>query len=435
MTVENSGAGTCNTASVSAYYPTAVSFVSASPNPSASTNYYWVIGSMAPGAETVLSFVTAQKVGDTSTKLFTEACATAYNGNDACTGITIAVSDTTMPPYEEPVPEPEPVVELDPVIEVEPEPVIIPEPEDPLPYVPAPTTEQEYGSWVWVSPRTMSVAYRERVIQAAVENDINVLYLTIDDYLDVYTMKDGAAKNTARTAYGNAIETFIRAAQEKGIAVDAEAGWKDWGEPSMRWKAVAIVDYVKQYNSERTYKFRGIQYDVEPYLMSNYTTKANKTKLLKNFVQLVDNTVVQLSGSDLAFSIVIPHFYDDRQNWTPSYSYGGVNTFTFNHLLRIMNTRKDSGIILMSYRNFTEGTDGSIYLSQEEIQDAEATKGATKIIVAQEVGNVKPAYVTFYGKTKAEYLSKIQIIRNTFAPFTSFGGVSVNYIDPLIDLR
>lgn len=421
LTVTNEGEGVCDTASVSVYYPKSVGFVSASPTPSASTNYYWLIGSIPSGEKTIISFSTSQKVDDTSLSLFTEACVTAHNGNDACSDITIAVGGLGTLPEEE-------VVEPEPEIDVDPEPT-------PAPALTPTEVEQEYGSWVWVSPRTMTPSYRDWVIRSAVENNINVLYLTIDDYLDVYTMKDGVAKDAARIAYGNSIETFIRAANEKGIAVDAEAGWKDWGEPSMRWKAVAIVDYVKQYNAERTYTFRGIQYDIEPYLMSNYTTKANKAKLLKNFVQLVDMTRVQLANSDIAFSIVIPHFYDDRQSWTPSFSYGGVNAFTFNHLLRIMNMRPDSSIILMSYRNFTEGTDGSVYLSQEEIQDAEAIEGTTKIIVAQEVGNVKPAYVTFYGKSKAEYLSKIQILRDTFAPFESFGGISVNYIDPLMDLR
>jgi hypothetical protein len=167
--------------------------------------------------------------------------------------------------------------------------------------------------------------------------------------------------------------------------------------------------------------------------MSNYeTTKAAR---LSNFVGLIDETVKKMSGSDLRFSIVIPHFYDDRQKWTPSFTYNGVRDYTFNHLIKIMDTRPGSMIILMSYRNFALGENGTVEISDAEIDLASSVAKNTKVIVAQEVGDVDPGFVTFFGLSKQEYLAQISLINQTFGDSVGFGGVSVHYIDPFLDLK
>src|SRR5690606_32081869 len=112
------------------------------------------------------------------------------------------------------------------------------------------------------------------------------------------------------------------------------------------------------------------------------TYEQNKAPHLLHFVEFVDQSMERLLNSDLRFSVVIPHFYDSKQNWTPLVTYAGRTDYTFNHVLRILDRKAGGSIILMSYRNFAEGKNGSIEISKVEVD--EASDGyRTKVIVAQ----------------------------------------------------
>lgn len=401
MTIKNKGTSSCTNTSVSVYYSENETFASAAPTPTAS-NYYWNIGTLASKASKIVTITTiAQNSGD----IDTEACATANNGKDACATSHVTITGGTTPP-------------------------------------PTgtggtggstPSITGEYGTWVWVSPLQMSETYINTIVAAAKANGINVLYVTIDDYLSIAALADGAIKTAKKAEYSTALEKVVRIAGDEGIAVDAEAGWRDWAHENMKYKAFAIVDYVLEYNATHSHKLRGFQYDVEPYLLSTYEN--NKAGELTPFVALIDETAEKLGASSIRFNVVIPHFYDDAQAWTPAITYGGITTHTFNHLLRILDTRPGSSITLMSYRDFAEGANGTIQISEVEINQASTGSHSTKVIVAQETGNVDPDYVTFYNQPKAYYLEQIGIINNAFANKSGYGGMAVHYIDPFLELQ
>jgi hypothetical protein len=77
-------------------------------------------------------------------------------------------------------------------------------------------------------------------------------------------MRDGIEKEKLKEKFSKTLEDFIILANREGIEVDAEAGWQNWAEAGNRYKALAIVDYVKNFNDTHKNKFRGFQYDVEP---------------------------------------------------------------------------------------------------------------------------------------------------------------------------
>lgn len=410
MTIKNLGKTRCLNPSVSVYYSNNVDYVEANPKPTAS-NYYWRFGNLAFNQSYIISFTTKHKVGvEEGAEIATEACATANNSADSC-----AMNKVTINSFEEGGVVSNPNTNEPPV--------------NPPPM----NTDKEYGVWVWDSPLKMTATKEQSVVNFSANNKINVIYVTVDDYLDIYNLPEGAEKESKKKAYSDALENFIKLANAKDIKVDALAGWRDWAEPEVTWKAFAILDYVKEFNATRATKLRAVQYDVEPYLLPTYET--NKAKVLTNFVKLIDDSAKRLAGANIDFSIVIPHFYDSEQRWTPSFSYGGYNTHTFNHLLRIMDTRPNSSIILMSYRNFSEGDDSTIAISQVEVAQASIGNSTTKVIVGQETGNVEPDYVTFYNTSRAYYEEQVAIVQSTFNAYKNFGGMAVHYIDPLMLLK
>jgi hypothetical protein len=291
--------------------------------------------------------------------------------------------------------------------------------------------EYEKGTWLWTPIMQLTPKYTDTIISGALKNGFKNIYISIDSYLDIYIMPDGEEKITKRAEFDKKIENFITKANNNGITVDAEAGWRNWAEDGNTYKALATLNYALKFNKDHNVKFRGFQYDVEPYLLDEY--KENKAEVLKNFLTLVNQTVTMLNNKDLELTVVIPEFYDGSNGETPKFSYNGKNGYATEHLLSILDRREGSKIIVMSYRNFTKGIDGSIDISKDEINSANEHK--TKIIIAQETGDVEPPYITFHNTNKKYFNNQKNELDKAFMLDKSYGGVAIHYINAFMDLK
>jgi hypothetical protein len=293
------------------------------------------------------------------------------------------------------------------------------------------SNELENGTWLWTSPWNITQEYRNQIINAAKINGIKNIYLSIDTYLDIFVMPEGKEKDEKKKQYDNLLREFIIEAQKNGITVDAEAGWRNWAEEGNTYKAFAILDYVTDFNEKYTEKFRGIQYDIEPYLLPEF--KKNSAKVLTRFLGLAERIVSETVDKKMSLSFVIPEFYDGTFEKTSGFFYGWKYGHAVDHLLTILDKKPGSKIILMSYRNYSLGNDGSIDISKYEISKAEKSK--TKIVIAHEAGDVEPDYVTFYGTSKQYYEDQVDLVEEAFRNEASFGGIAIHYINALMELN
>lgn len=291
---------------------------------------------------------------------------------------------------------------------------------------------KERGSWIWTPILNMTPSYIDGVVAGAKANGVNALYVSIDSYLDLFDIQNRPNRNELKNKFSDTLEYFIKTANRNGIQVDAEAGWQNWAEPGNEYKGAVVVNFVGEFNKTHDYKFRGFQYDVEPYLLERY--QKDKVSVLKNFLSLIDKTSASIDQK-LTFSVVAPDFYDTKDEFTPVFAYAGKEDSAFGHLLRIMDRRENGAIILMSYRNFAESSDGSIGVSQNEMDTANQKKRNTKIIIAQETGNFPPSYITFHGTSKEYMDQEISKINSAFASYPSFGGIAVHYINSYLAMK
>ena len=289
----------------------------------------------------------------------------------------------------------------------------------------------ENGTWLWTPVLQITPEYRQSIISGAVKNGIKNIYLSIDSYLDIYIMPDGREKYDLKMKFDKTIEDFISEANKSGITVDAESGWRNWAEEGHTYKAFATLSYAIKYNQFHTNKFRGFQYDIEPYLLDAYST--NKEAVLTNYLNLISQSVSALDNSDLEFSVAIPEFYDGTNNDTPKFTYKSNLGFATDHLLTILDRRENSKIIVMSYRNFSQGENGSIAISRDEIQSAD--KHRTKVILAQESGDVEPPYITYFNTSKRRYNKETEKLSMAFKDNKSYNGLAVHYINAFMDLK
>lgn len=400
INLKNIGGETCQNTSFSIYYDDNETFNSSVPKATAG-GYYWEAGDLLSGEEYWVYLSTVHNKNAGSNQITNESCATAYNGADACANnLIFAQSDAAgASSFDQ-----------------------------------ASFNKKEFGTWVWDSPKNMNNNYVAELLNAASVNGINALYITIDDYLDIAVLPDGKEKEQAKKEYFDALNRVITAAKARNIEVDAEGGAKDWIIADNRWKGYALIDFVKEYNQKYpNSKVRNFQYDVEPYLLSSY--EQNKSMILKSFVEFVDESASIMQDVDAGFSIVVPHFYDSEQKWTPTVTYNGETNYVFSHLLNILEKKQGSAIIIMAYRNFFYGNNSTSQISEVEIKVASKKSFNTKIIVAQETGNVYPDYVTFYGLPRGEFFNALSSINNTFSSYGAFGGVAVHYIDSFLALK
>ncbi len=291
--------------------------------------------------------------------------------------------------------------------------------------------QMERGTWLWTPLLKITPEYRDSIISGAKDNGIRNVYLSIDSYLDIYTLPDGPEKDGLKKKFDDALEKFIAQAQKNGMTVDAEGGWRNWAEPGHEYKAFAILEYAVGYNKTHAEKLRGFQYDVEPYLLESY--EKDKKATLHRFVALIQASMAKLGDSDLELSVAIPEFYDGAQNETPKYFYGFKYASTFDHLLDALDRRPGSRIIVMAYRNFAEGENGIIEISKNEMD--EAARYRTKIVVAEETGDASPSYVTFHDTSRPYYDEQSKAVEKAFADKKSYGGLSTHYINALLALK
>lgn len=408
LVLKNIGTAACTDVRLSEYYSPAEQYTTASKAPT-SPSYYWYIGKIAAGKTSSLS-ITTSYIAAGNSSIQNEACASATKADDACASTTInaVVSSPTLPPTLVP-----------------PVPVSLP----PATTTSVSQTYRERGIWIWDSPKTMSLSRSRYVIDQAAANGFNTVYVTIDDYLDVYNVASGAAKTSAQNAYDQAVGQFISYAASKNIRVVAESGWRDWGQSNKRQNAYAVLDYVTAYNKNHSDKFAYVQYDVEPYLLSNYET--SKAAVLTDYVGLVAGLVSREAGTPI--QMVIPHFFGSDDGWTPNITYGSATGSTFRLILGLLDAKPGNSLNIMAYRNHATGSDGAIDISSDEMN--EAAGHPTSIIVSQETGNVDPAYVTFYGMSKQDLWNQVSLIEHAFSSNAAFGGVGVDYIDPFLQLR
>lgn len=394
ITVRNTGKTACTSASLSLYYGDGETYKNADLAPT-SSGYYWNFNTLGGVTTKTIALTTSISSSGTPTL---EGCLSAANGSDACTTAGAAA-----------VPHPTPIAKTKTAIST-----LVSGNDKKIPI----TSGQEAGVWEWNDVTTMSDADMNTIAQQAAANGFTAIYLTIDGYADTAT-------------YTATLESFVRTAQHYGLAVDAEAGWRDWGEATQRQKAIDILSYVQQFNAAQPAKIRGVQYDIESYLLPQYDD--DKTTILTNYVGLVDMLEKQAGSTGIPLTMVLPHFYDAAQQWTPSIAYNGTTNFTFNQVLTLLNRHAGNRIIIMAYRNTADGTDGAIALAQKELSDASGSH--TKIIVAQETGAVDPAYVTFANTSRSALFKQLAAINAAFGSTAAYGGIAIDYLDPFLNLK
>jgi hypothetical protein len=285
--------------------------------------------------------------------------------------------------------------------------------------------------WDWHDPAKRSSDDLKQLNDFFYLHQINTVYLDISSYADIYKSNNQPQKQKLQ----NAIANYVNATKSRGIKIYAAAGNTDWSKPDQRYIPLAIQKFVFDYNnSHPKSQLSGLEFDIESYNQAGFPQSSNTEKsitlseLLNTVKQLSDNqqNYLKQSHSNLVLGFAIPYWFDNENGNIPSITWDGKTGPTLYHLADTLNELPQANIVVMAYRNAAAGNDGSIFHSRTEVEYAQTKDPHVKVLVGQEVNDVQPSKITFYGMTLSEMSTEVSLISDVFQQNSSYGGIAIN---------
>lgn len=278
---------------------------------------------------------------------------------------------------------------------------------------------------------------RLRSVRAA---GFTTIYADFGEYVEVADQPVSPAQQARLSQLSRDLKRFVAGASNVGLAVHAVGGGPNWIDAPRRYLGAKLVQLVGQYNTTAASKERlqGVQVDIEPYVDPSFFDDEQAALIayletLQSVVATYRQVRDQPGNSTLRLGFAIPFWFDGPPG-TPEVEYGEPGTTKTTkaagfHLLDMLRLLPDAYVLVMSYRNFTSGPDGSIAHAQSEFAYASSINAQCGIVVGQEFGDVQPRKLTFYELGRAAFEHAAEEITAAFDHLPQFRGLSVNDID------
>jgi hypothetical protein len=268
--------------------------------------------------------------------------------------------------------------------------------------------EPPRAMWVWDVKIFQDKEASNRLFNFCKTYNINLLFYT-------------AYKVTGQTVEKD-YKRFNSQAHKRGILVHALAGDPRWAIEKYHHRFLEWTNNVLDFNKSASAdeRFDGIHADVEPYILGKVWEQSHKSLLIQ-YLDVCEKVkeVIKRNGSPIVFAVDVPFWYDDDTTmWVEWHKKMSPANY---HALDIADQ-----IIIMDYRNFADGDNGSVLLAKNEINYA-GTIGK-KAYIGQETGRkLEPDYITF-GGTNADYMEKqLGKIVKAYAGNPGFAGIAIHH--------
>lgn len=266
-------------------------------------------------------------------------------------------------------------------------------------------------------------------------HQLNAVYVDIGRYADVLDEKNKPRAAADKQALISAIEDYVTVLKERGIKVYAAAGDTDWSDRDKHYIPLGTLAFVQDYNMQHpNAQLAGIEFDVEAYNQSDFAggSATVKTLVLTDYLSMVGELVkaeqafTLKTTQQVELGFAIPYWFDNENGNIPSVTWHEKTGPTLFHLLDQLNTLPKSNVIVMSYRNAARGNDGVVAHSRTEIDYAHAKAPKVRVLIGQEVTNVEPAKITYYGSSQTDLSAQFGYVRDEFKTSGVLGGIAIN---------
>lgn len=211
--------------------------------------------------------------------------------------------------------------------------------------------------WLWQSEKLLDPTLRGEMLEALARERIQHVFVQLAGKAGP---KPGELILTKA-----AWQPAITAARAKGIQVHALDGDPRYALPEWHEGVLSTVRGVLAYNASvpAEARFAGIQYDIEPYLLSGYFG-SRQQELMEGMVRLVDG-MSKLRTPDFKFGLAAPFWLDSPDEFTgewPWLKFKGKNQLLSEHLIERVDY-----LALMNYRTRVQGNSGLLANIRQEL--------------------------------------------------------------------
>jgi len=157
--------------------------------------------------------------------------------------------------------------------------------------------------WVWKIDPVENPRAKEDLFRLCERGKINVIYLYFGDY------REGTDKE-----YDLRLEEFLNQAKQKNIGVEALTGNPVWALKENHQAALVWLEEFLKFNKNHQAKFRGVSFDVEPYLTNEWNSDRERIKA--DYIVLLEKcrNLIEKYGGNFEIGVAIPIFYDKEDN-------------------------------------------------------------------------------------------------------------------------
>jgi len=290
--------------------------------------------------------------------------------------------------------------------------------------------------WEWRPITGFSDEEILKLLDYSQKKGIDVIFLSIDEYIDIVENKDSLKKEQLTNQFKNRLGVFLEKAAQRNIKIYALAGHPDWATESHRYITEELTLFALNYNLNRSVEsgyLQGIQFDIEPHSLDEYNrfTAYDYLLDLQKTVDLVVLTFENNSTSTFDVGFAIPFWFDEENELSPEIEWTGKRQAVFYHIADRLADLPSSHIALMTYRNRASGQNGTLQISKGEFEYINRMNYSTKLWIGQEVTDVNPVQITFFNSKWSQILSEFKAINSALVAKVEFAGIIINDLESL----
>jgi hypothetical protein len=262
------------------------------------------------------------------------------------------------------------------------------------------------------------------------------VYIDLGEYLDAADRpKTPDQQALLRRLAGN-LGYFVGEASRLGLTVHGVGAGPTWTRPELRYLGPKLVELVGRYNATApaARRLKGVQLDIEPYVDPGFfdDPQAALIAYLETIREVVASwrqARARPGNHTLRLGVAIPFWFDGEAGAPGPVPFDGATKPAAFHLVDMLADLDHAYLLVMAYRNFTAGEDGSISHLRSEFDYLTSAGARCGLVVGQEYTDVAPPEVTFHGLGRGVFRAAAAEIAAAYGHLAQFGGVSVNDVD------
>jgi hypothetical protein len=303
---------------------------------------------------------------------------------------------------------------------------------------PAAKTLQRYGlaAYEWHPAGQLTTSQARQRLGYLRRNGFKTVYLDLGDYLDAADQPESEEQQDRIAELQHSLKRYVADASSFGLAVHAVGGGPTWTDERLRYLGPLLVELVADYNAdaEADERLRGVNLDIEPYADPSFFDDEEASiddylQTIEDIVQTYRPLAARSANRKLQLGFAIPFWLDAGPEAPGPVSFNGTTKPAAFHIIDMIKDLRRAYLVVMSYRNFAKGIDGSIFHARKEFVYASLKRAKCGLVIGQQFTDVLPAKVTFHGRGRRAFDHAAKQIVRAFGHVAQFRGVSIDDLD------